>query len=197
VNGGFDMRTPLAGASSVAARFPQGQVLVVPGVGHSVVEADASGCAANGVRSWMLGQAIPSSCPRTKQFVPPIGALPAAGSANGKAKGARATYSVAAETIHEAEATWLMNFGFSGTSGSAPGIYGGKLTASTGRDFKLVGYSIARGLKVSGTITVTKFGPPLVFQGTVTVSGATAAPGILVLSGSKVRGTLAGRSVGG
>ena len=35
VSGGFDMRTPTAGAPSVVARFPQGKLLVVPGIGHS------------------------------------------------------------------------------------------------------------------------------------------------------------------
>ena len=38
VSGGFDMRTPTAGATSVVARFPQGKLLVVPGIGHSTVD---------------------------------------------------------------------------------------------------------------------------------------------------------------
>src|SRR5882724_11355363 len=46
VSGGLDLRTPTAGAASVVARFPQGRLLVVPGVGHSTVTADYSGCAA-------------------------------------------------------------------------------------------------------------------------------------------------------
>ena len=75
VSGGYDMRTPTPGAVSVAAQFPQGHVLVVPGVGHSVLGADASGCSQRAVRSWMLGGAVPATCARPAAFVaarPPI-----------------------------------------------------------------------------------------------------------------------------
>ncbi len=48
VSGGFDLRTPTANAVSVVARFPQGKLLVVPGVGHSTLTADFSGCAVAG-----------------------------------------------------------------------------------------------------------------------------------------------------
>jgi hypothetical protein len=41
-----------------------------------------------------------------------------------------------------------------------------------------------------------KSGLPLAFQGTLTVGGAAAAPGLLGLSGGSLRGTLAGRVVG-
>ena len=41
-----------------------------------------------------------------------------------------------------------------------------------------------------------KFGPPIRFQGTVTVGGPFAANGLLGVAGSSVRGTLGGRVVG-
>ena len=48
-------------------------------------------------------------------------------------------------------------------------------------------------MTVSGTLKLKDFGPPLVFQGTVTVSGAGASPGVLGLSKGVLHGTLGGR----
>jgi hypothetical protein len=50
VSGGFDMRTPTTSATDVVGRFHQGRLLVVPGVGHSVLGADASFCSQQAVR---------------------------------------------------------------------------------------------------------------------------------------------------
>src|SRR5262249_58791502 len=41
-SGGLDLRTPTAGAVSVLAQFPQGHLVVVPGVGHSRLTSDPS-----------------------------------------------------------------------------------------------------------------------------------------------------------
>jgi pimeloyl-ACP methyl ester carboxylesterase len=196
VSGGFDMRTPTAGAASVVARFPQGHLLVVPGVGHSTVTADPSGCAVNVVRSWMLGGPVPSTCPQTKPLVVPVPALPAPGTARpARTETPRVTYSGALEALHDAEALWLMTAGESGASTTVPGIYAGKIVASA-RSFRLVGYSIARGVTVSGTLTLKQLGPPVGFEGTLTVSGPAAAHGLLGVQGASVRGTLGGRAVG-
>jgi len=43
-------------------------------------------------------------------------------------------------------------------------------------------------------VSLSKFGPPLVFQGALTVGGTAAARGILGLSGASLRGSLGGRS---
>ncbi|MGZ4334847.1 MAG: alpha/beta hydrolase [Gaiellaceae bacterium] len=196
VSGGFDMRTPTLGAQSVVSRFPQGHLLVVPGVGHSTVTADPSGCAVNAVRSWMLDQAIPSACPLAKPQVLPVSALPAPGQAHPRrALSARATYTVAKETIQDAQALWLMTAGGSGAAASVPGVFGGKMRA-VGRTFTLAGFSDARGVTLTGTLTLKKFGPPLVFEGTVTVGGPAAAHGLLGVSGASIRGALGGRTVG-
>lgn len=195
VSGGFDMRTPTAGAASVVARFPQGHLLVVPGVGHSTVTADPSGCAVNAVRTWILGGAVPSTCPQTKPLVTPVPALPAPGSAHpAQPQSVRVTYAGASDALHDAQALWLMTAGESGGSATIPGLYGGKLVASA-RSFTLVRYSIARGITLSGTFTLKRLGPPLVFQGTLTVGGAAAAGGVLGLQGTSLRGTLGGRPV--
>ncbi len=189
VSGGFDMRTPTDGARSVVSRFPHGQLLVVPGVGHSTVTADPSGCALQSVRTWMLGGPIPAQCPRSATFLAPIPALPAAGPP-GKTRTALATYSIARKTLSEAEASWLM-----GAEPVIPGAYGGKLAAGQ-REFTLTRYAAAPGVTLTGTLRLTSTNLPLRFQGTVTVGGASGANGILGLNGNSLRGTLGGRLVG-
>jgi hypothetical protein len=189
VSGGFDMRTPTANAASVASRFRQGHVLVVPGIGHSTTTADPSACAANAVRAWFQSGAIPpAQCPRPKPIVRTVPGLPAP---TGPAKlSPKATYAIAARTIQEAQAAWLM-----ANDSTFAGIYAGRLVPSS-RSFTLTRYAIARGVELSGTFKLMGTDLPLSFQGTVKVGGAVAAPGILGLSGTSLKGTLGGRVVG-
>ncbi len=191
VSGGFDMRTPTANAVSVVARFPQGKLLVVPGVGHSVVTADPSGCALLAVRGWVLTGAAPATCPRPKAIVPPIPALPVPGPVNPRrAADPLRTYALVSEAVREAEAAWLM-----AAPASVPGIFGGRMLTGP-RGFTLVRYSVSRGVELSGTLRLAKLGLPLAFQGAVTVSGPGASIGIVGLSGSSLRGTLGSHLVG-
>jgi len=191
LSGGFDMRTPTQNAVSVVSQFPQGQLLVVPGVGHSVTTADPSACAAQAVRAWILGGTAPSSCPRPAPIVTTVPALPAPGPASPtQPRSPLATYAIAAETVREAEAAWLMS-----APASVPGIYGGKFLSGQ-RAITLQRYSIAHGVQVSGTLRLTKTDLPLTFTGTVTVGGPGASAGILGLSGTSLRGTLGGQLVG-
>jgi pimeloyl-ACP methyl ester carboxylesterase len=190
VSGGFDMRTQTAGAAAVVARFPHGQLVEVPGVGHDPVDADFSGCAFQAVRLWMTGGTPSSQCPRTAPLLRPIAALPAP-AVRKTPYSAQATYAIAAKTIAEAETSWL------GASGPVvPGLYGGKLSAVQ-RDITLTRYSIAPGVFVSGKIKLVSTNPlPLAFQGTLTVGGRSATNGILGLNGKSLRGTLGGHIVG-
>jgi pimeloyl-ACP methyl ester carboxylesterase len=197
VSGGFDMRTPTAGAASVVAKFPQGKLLVVPGVGHSTVTADFSACAARAVHSWMTGGVVPAGCPRSKPLVVDVPGLPAPGTVKPAHPATPAkTLSTVSKTVREAEAAWLMTVGLSGTNDRIPGVFGGYLVGTSGSSFKLVRYSIARGVTVSGDIRITKIGPPIGFQGTLTVGGKGAAGGVLALQGNNgLSGTLGGRLV--
>jgi pimeloyl-ACP methyl ester carboxylesterase len=191
ISGAFDMRTPTASAVSVLSRFPQGQLLVVPGVGHSVTTADPSACAARAVRTWITGGAIPSQCPRSQPLLKPIPALPAPGSATPKRpSGPLVTYTIASKTLLEAEAMWL-----TAAPATVAGPFGGKLVANA-RGFTLSRYSDARGVTLTGKIRLAKTDLPLTFDGTITVDGPAASTGILGLSGNSLRGTLGGRVVG-
>ena len=196
VSGGFDMRTPTAGAASVVARFPQGHLLVVPGVGHSTVTADPSGCAADAVHAWVLGQAVPSTCPRRPPLVLPLAALPPPGPAAPKRPAApRATLAAAKATLQEAQAVWLMTSGLGGGTTVLPGVFGGKLVAGV-KTIRLVGYADAHGIALTGTLQLKRLGPPFSFQGTITVGGPGAAHGLLGVTGASARGTLGGTQVG-
>jgi pimeloyl-ACP methyl ester carboxylesterase len=193
VSGGIDLRTPTAGAESVVARFPQGKLLVVPGIGHSTVTADYSGCAAKAVHTWMTGGAAPSQCAPVKALLAPVPALPVSPT---RAASPAETLAIATKTLDEAQAAWLMTGGLTGSSSSVPGIFGGRLKPTSDRAFTLTGYSVARGVALSGTIKVTRFAPPMQFEGIVTVSGRGVAEGILGLTNGALRGTLGSTFVG-
>jgi pimeloyl-ACP methyl ester carboxylesterase len=196
VSGGFDMRTPTAGAASVVSLFPQGKLLVVPGVGHSTVTADYSGCAAKAVHTWMTGGAPPSECPRSQPLVAPVPTLPVLPATRSRRPlSPAATLAVVKATLKEAEAVWLMTSGVTGSTTPVPGIYGGRMTSPSSTSFKLAGYSITQGVSLSGTIKIAKGGPPLVFEGLLSVSGKRAASGVLGLKGGSLRGTLGGKLI--
>jgi pimeloyl-ACP methyl ester carboxylesterase len=186
VNGGFDMRTPVASARAVASRFPQGRVLVLPGVGHSVLGADPSFCSARAVRSWILGVAF-GDCARPEYLLRPISAYPSA--KRTRAATPRETLTIVRKTIEEAQAAWVLS------GGTVAGLYGGRLVSGDNA-FVLNRYSITPGIEVTGTIRFVDFGPPLVFDGLVEVTGRFAASGLVGLQGTRLSGTLGGVLVG-
>jgi pimeloyl-ACP methyl ester carboxylesterase len=195
LSGAFDLRTPTANAVSVVARFPQGRLLVVPGVGHSTLTADFSGCAVNAVRTWMTGGVPPTECARAQPLVKPVPALPVLPARPHRVSPA-ATLAVVTATLKEAEAAWLMTDGLTGASSAVPGIYGGKFTSPGGNTIVLTGYTVAQGVSLSGKLKIAKPGPPLQFEGFLTVSGPRAAAGVLGLKSGSLRGTLGGKLVG-
>ena len=193
ISGGIDLRTPTAGAESVVARFPQGKLLVVPGVGHSTVTADYSGCTAKAVHTWMTGGAAAAECPRPKALVAPVPGLPVSRT---RAASPVETLAIVTKTLDEAKAAWLMTGGLTGSRDPVPGVFGGQLTPTSDNTFTLAGYSVARGVALSGKIKVTSFAPPIEFQGILTVAGRGGAGGILGLVNGSLRGTLGGSLVG-
>jgi hypothetical protein len=195
VNGGFDLRTPVANAVAVISQFPKGQLVTVPGVGHSVSTADFSNCAPNVFRSWILGTLNAfkqASCPR----VPPLGKVLSRFPARPAKKTAAATLAAAARTVREAEASWLQII-FSSATFTPRGLYGGKLVVGKGLGFTLTRYSVAPGVLVTGKITFVNVGPPITYKGTVKISGSAAVAGTLTFSKNAVSGRLGGRPVKG
>jgi pimeloyl-ACP methyl ester carboxylesterase len=196
VNGGYDLRTPTANAVSVVAQFPQGRLLVVPGVGHSVLTADFSYCSQRAVRSWILGTLVAptqAACPRVPPLVKILSAFP-----RRPAKPTvKSTLAVATRAVREAQATWLQLL-FSSAEFAPRGLYGGKLVSTkSGNGFTLTRYSIAPGVLVSGKLTLVDIGPPSTYRGTVRVSGSAVVAGTLRFSKNSVTGTLGGKRVKG
>jgi pimeloyl-ACP methyl ester carboxylesterase len=187
LSGGLDLRTPTANARRILAQFPQGQLVVVPGVGHSVLGADLSNCAGRAVHDWiLLGNALRSTCPRLPNIVGVVNRL-----SSRRAASSGATVTAAATTLHEAASTWLTLL--LSPLKSAAGLYGGKLSLVGGSGFRLSGYGVVPGVRVSGVVTARQAGLPLTFKGTLRVSGSVA--GALRLQGHSLTGRLGGRHV--
>lgn len=204
IAGDRDLRTPAADAAAVAARFPQGRVLVVPGVGHSVLGQDLSGCAENAVKTWLAGGVPPSRCNRVPPLLAPLAAFPASVAAlkPAGAPGLRGRTLVAvSRTVREAAATWGVAFtGFAQTPPVVAGPFGGTLRLS-GLTFSLARYSAVPGLALTGKLTLYRpargLALPLKFVGSVTVTGKKAAHGRLRVGRTALSGKLGGRAVRG
>ena len=195
IDGGFDMRTPVANAESVVQQFPQGKLLVVPGVGHSVTTADVSGCSQNYVRSWIQGTLnAPREAQCAKRVQPLLkilGVFP-----RRTAHSAAATLTAAGKTLREAEATWI---DIATPGGVERGLYGGTIKSLKNTvAFRLTNYSVAPGVRLSGKISFATLGPPTTYKGTVRVSGPAAIAGKLTITkAAKISGSLGGRRVSG
>jgi pimeloyl-ACP methyl ester carboxylesterase len=194
LSGGFDMRTPTEGAQSVVSQFPQGHLVVVPGVGHSVTTADPSFCADFAVRDWIASGTVPAAtCPRPKFLVAPLAADPPASTP--RHLSAKASFALAAKTLREAEAAWLM-LDEAPPFRAVAGLDHGKLVPAGANGFKLVGYGIAPGVTISGPVKLSKgTALPLQFDGTITVGGTSAERGVIHVAKSKLHGTLGGTPV--
>ncbi len=198
-----DLRTPATNAAAIAARFPQGRLVTVPGVGHSVLGTDFTGCAQTAVSIWLSGGVPPSRCPRSPMLVNPIGAFPASFATlkPGRTGGVRGrTLAAVAKTVREAAASWAFSLtGFTQVQAIA-GLYGGTIRAS-GTSFVLKGYSTVAGVRISGSLRLyrpeARSPLPARFVGSVRVDGTKAAHGRLAVGASTLSGRLGGRRAHG
>jgi pimeloyl-ACP methyl ester carboxylesterase len=192
LNGGFDMRTPTTNALAVVSQFPQGRLIEVPGVGHSVTGQDASFCSQRALREWMLGTLNApklAQCPR----VAPVAKVLKAFSPAPKGATVSSTLALAGKALREAEASWWQ---LNEPTTMLRGLYGGKIVQlKKGDGFTLTRYAIAPGVFLSGKVSFGDIGPPATFKGTVKVFGPRAVAGTLRLSKNSVSGRLGGRSV--
>ncbi len=166
LSGGFDMRTPTAGAQSVIAQFPQGKLLVVPGIGHSVTSADPSGCAALAVHDWMLDPSSNDSCPAAA--VP--GRADRAHSRTWRSRpGARRPSRPSAWRRRRSRRPRQRGCScvrLRGQPAAIPGLTSGTLTLAGSDGFRLVAYGLVPGVTLSGTVRLgERGGVTLKFQG--------------------------------
>ncbi len=200
LSGDRDIRTPTASAQEIAAQFPQGHVLVVPGSGHAVL--DRSACAADAVRGWLGGATPPSTCTRIALGVPPlarwrhtVAATPPAAHLPGLPG---RTLAAAIQTLHDAEDSWFLG---RQTTTTITGLVSGRMVPDAVKTIHLQAYSSVGGLALTGTIVLklAANGQPVVpltaASGSIQVTGTGAAHGTLVASGNRLTGKLGGRKI--
>lgn len=186
--GELDLRTPVEDAKATAALFPQGRVVVVPHVGHSVLLSDMTGCSVSAVATWLAGSA-PAGCRASTPPIAPawrhprsLAELEPRGAAGRRGR----TLTAVAATLHDA----LLAIRLSGFDVRGP--EGGTVTI-TRRGFALSRYSFVPGVWLTGTLSFD--GPvPVRLDGTVKVGGKAAAAGT-VHATKMLRGTLDGVTV--
>jgi pimeloyl-ACP methyl ester carboxylesterase len=198
--GSRDIRTPASGASAIAARFPQGHVVVVPGAGHSVL--NHSDCAAAAVRTWLNGGVPAATCTPFRLYVPPLGAWRRSVAATppvARVAGLPGrTLAAFLQTIHDAEGIWLL---LRQSQMTISGLAGGRVTTFPTGKLAFQGFSDVGGLALTGTLTLKMdpFGLPVVpltaAAGTLTLSGRGSSHGVLKLAGNRATGALGGRAV--
>jgi pimeloyl-ACP methyl ester carboxylesterase len=194
LDGGFDLRTPVANAVKVVQQFAHGKLLVVRGVGHDVTGQDSSGCSQNYVRQWTLGTLNAPDNAECVQRVKPVAKVVRVFPRRPARKTAALTLAAVGQTLREAQAIdWF------GLSKPARGLFGGRfVTGKNGVSFTLVRYSDAPGVVVSGKIAFVNIGPPSTYKGTVKVSGSAVLPGTLkIAKNGTITGILGGHKVSG
>ncbi len=185
LSGSLDMRTPTAQAAAVVSQFPQGHLLVVPGVGHSVLTVDPSGCAATAVKTWLDGGTPPTRCAPARPYLADVPRIPTSVAA---APMARGSSGLRGRLLSAVEATGQDALAAGLTAGRPiGGLTGGQASAAFS-SLALMRYSDVPGLSVSGTLQVKteRTGAVLAPVGSVTVSGPKQARGVVTFAGARV-----------
>ena len=195
LSGSLDMRTPTANAASVVAQFPQGHLLVVPGVGHSVLTVDPSGCAAQAVKTWLDGGTPPTRCAPARPYVAAVPRIPVSVA---KAPFVAGVTGIRGHTLSAAETTVQDALAATVTDGGAVGGLSGGHASPSVSSVVLSSYSDVPGLTVTGALAV-KFalvgpGPVYSLSGKVTVAGPKAARATLTYTNGRVSVRWAARS---
>lgn len=184
IGGREDLRTPLEDQRRAAAQFPSAHVLSVPGVGHSALVNDASGCALRGLRLFLAGQPVPKCPGRVPLFdvaLPAFQSLREVPRPVGDVPARIGRTAVAVDlTLRDAE-RWA-----NGASLPARGLRGGRIEPAGRSAVRLVRYEVVPGVRVSG---VLRPGPE-----TLQVTGS-GAVGTLRVAGGRLRGVLDGQPV--
>jgi hypothetical protein len=185
LSGRDDLRTPLEDAQHTATEYPRAQLLDVPDVGHDVLGSDFSTCTNKAIVAFLAGQAV-AKC--TKHVaLPPAAYLPATiASLRPESAGGRAgrTFRAVGLAFDAVQRDSVLRQVAGGGSGPVPGLRAGWARLTKQR-ITLRGYSLFRGMRISGGLTRS--------GGAVTVSGPGAADGRLTFSRhGRIAGILGG-----
>ncbi len=185
INGSEDLRTPVEQGREVAAGYPGGRQLSVPGAGHSAVVSDTTKCAARAGFGFLAGAAPPAACPRAPRQVPTGGRPPLSlrgvGGRSRRAKTLRAVRLTVDDVLTSVRATNTPRFG---------GLRGGyAVVGLTPQRVRLVGYQYVPRVKVSGLLRHRRGR----LSGTVFVSGGRSVPArVTVTRSGRLRARFSG-----
>jgi len=185
ISGRDDLRTPLEDARRTASQYPGAQVLAVPAVAHSVLSGDISGCAIDGTVAFLAGKPAQkcTAFPRVPELLPYIPAnasslIHTAGLPGVEGRTATALGATLFDAVHQAGRA------AEGGRRKIGGLRAGTLTIG-GSGLTLRGYSVIRGIALTGTVPFSATG-----TGRLAVGGAAAAPGRLTLKGTRLAGRI-------
>ena len=69
LGGAVDLRTPIENDKGLVARLPHASSVVIPKVGHSVLDSDLSGCADEATRLFFEDKPVPAVCSKTSRDI--------------------------------------------------------------------------------------------------------------------------------
>jgi pimeloyl-ACP methyl ester carboxylesterase len=193
IEGQNDLRTPIEGANILAAVIPGASLVTVPGVGHSVVGSDLSGCSDRAIKAFYSGKKVQTKCRRRGGRIRPDGPIP--GSIKelkpAAASGLRGrTVTAATLTVFdvlEQSADSLLSDPLGLIRGG--GLRDGRFF-ETRHSISLHNIVYIPGVHVSGELFDNG-------AADLTVSGGNASKGHLQIRGRRVTGTLGGQRISG
>jgi pimeloyl-ACP methyl ester carboxylesterase len=199
MQGEEDLRTPPEASARVAALIPGAQRVTVPGVGHSIIGGDTSGCGPRQLLRFLDGKPIRARCPRVGTGVPATAVPPTAPAQLAPAAGLPGRVG---RTVSAVDATLdYVDFALSPAldeGGAGGGLRGGSYRQ--GRRLRLRDFVVVPGVRVSGSETHTgslrlRIAGRAAANGRVEVSRRGRLTGRL--GGRRVRARLANGAPGG
>lgn len=194
VSGQDDLRTPLEGATKLAALLPRASLVSVPGTGHSVYGSDLTGCSERALRAFFAGRKVAAACRKARGgSIRPDGPIPGSfaelkpAAVSGQRGRTVAAAALTMFDVLEQSADALLSDPFGLIRGG--GLRGGRFF-ETRNTIRLKDVVYIPGVTVTGDVQEGG-------GATVRVSGGRAARGTLRFRGNRVHGVLAGRRVSG
>ena len=165
LSGELDSITTAAEGDLVAEQFPNARHVVVRNSFHVTAVGDTDDCAVRVLRAFVADPRarLRRSCAGE---VPPVRALGAFPRGVGPSAPARRVARLAALTVADLQDRWWNNY-----SGHGVGLRGGTFTYTGDTVFRLDGYSLARGLRVSGRAAWDRYAETMTVDLTFTTRG--------------------------
>jgi len=151
VSGDDDLRTPYEQDLTIAAGYSDLQLLRVPGVGHSAVSTDLTGCALRAMIGFLTGGAVPASCAASGEPQ----ALPLPPASLSRVRPLRGDRPLVGRV---AAAVALTLEDFYGQVGSSGGGLRGGYWALANSNVRLHDFTDVQGVEISGSITAKGVG---------------------------------------